>query len=279
MTRADTIKLKAAAPMASPTSPRLFTREWGSGRPILFVHSWALDSGMWQAQFVDLAERGFRCIGYDRRGHGRSDVPPDGYDLDTLADDLARVLGGIDAERVGMVTHSMGAAEVLRYVERYGTGRIDRLVLVAPATPCLVAGPDNPLGAPVEVFDALRREWREDFPAWIDANKAPFFLPDTSPATIEWVVRMMERTPLPVALATNAGAVAADLRAALARVDRPTLVIQGDRDASAPLDLTGRPTAAGIPDARLTVYEGAPHGLFVTHAARLSRDIADWLSA
>ena len=177
-----------------------------------------------------------------------------------------------------IVTHSMGASELLRYIERHGTSRIGRIVLVSPATPCLLAGATNVLGAPPAYFETLRRAWRKDFPGWIEANKRPFFSPDTSPATMDWLARMMEKTPLPLAIATNIGVVEADLRPALGTVDRPTLVVHGDKDASAPLEATGRPTAAGIAGAKLLIYEGGPHGLFVTHAARLSRDIAEWAS-
>lgn len=249
----------------------LFVRRWGKGRPIVFTHSWALDSSMWGRLFLDLAERGFECIGFDRRGHGRSDAPPAGYDMDTLADDLATVIG--DRREVILVGHSMGAAEILRYVQQHGTARVARIALLAPVAPFLLKTADNALGAPEALYESIRAEWRRDFPKWIEANKAPFFTPDTPVETMDWMKGMMLNTWLPAAIACNRGLIGTDLRPALAKVDKPTLVIHGTKDASAPIEMTGRPTAAGIRGARFRVYEDAPHGLFVTHHEQVRDDI------
>lgn len=274
--------LAAPAPAAArPASPparliardgtHLFVRRWGKGRPIVFTHSWALDSTMWSRLFLDLADRGFECIGFDRRGHGRSDAPATGYDMDTLADDLAAVIG--DRRDVILVGHSMGAAEILRYTQRHGTARVARIVLLAPVTPFLLRTADNALGAPEAFYEQIRAEWRKDFPRWIEANKAPFFTPDTSVETMDAMKAMMLNTWLPAAIACNRALIGTDLRPALTGVDKPVLVIHGTKDASAPVEITGRPTAAGIPGATLHVYEGAPHGLFATHHDRVRDDI------
>ncbi|MFO6445691.1 alpha/beta fold hydrolase [Erythrobacter sp. NE805] len=252
---------------------RLFARSWGSGAPVLFLHAWALHSGMWHRQFVDLAARGVRCIAFDRRGHGRSALAGGGYDLDTLADDVARVVEALGLEEITLVGHSMGGAEAVRFCARAGAGAVRRLVLVAPTTPCLTRSPDNPDGIPAELLAAARARMAEDFPRWVEENKAPFVTPETSPQTTDWLARMMADVDLPAVLASARAFAEADVRPDLARIACPTLVIQGDRDASAPLDLTGRRTAQGIAGARLEVYAGAPHGLFVTHAERLSADI------
>jgi pimeloyl-ACP methyl ester carboxylesterase len=228
---------------------------------------------MWERQLLALGEAGFRVVAFDRRGHGRSDVPASGYDLDTLADDLARVVEERDLSGVLLVGHSMGAAEVLRYAARHGTSRVARVVLVAPITPFLTATPDNPLGLPAEVVAAMEARWLGDFPGWVEENKPPFFIEGTSPATMDWLARIILATPLSVGLTSFRALVRTDLRPDLAKLDRLTLVIHGDRDVSAPLEITGRPTAAGIPGAELRIYEGAPHGLFITHADRLNRDL------
>ena len=274
--------LTAAAPARASHTPsparstardgtQLFVRHWGQGRPIVFTHSWALDSSMWGRMFLDLAERGFECIGFDRRGHGRSDAPASGYDMDTLADDLATVIG--DRRDVILVGHSMGAAEILRYAQRHGTARIAKIVLLAPVTPFLLKTADNALGAPEAFFEGIRAEWRRDFPKWIEANKAPFFTPETSVETMNWMAAMMLNTWLPAAIACNRALISTDLRPALGKIDKPVLVIHGTRDASAPIEITGRPTAAGIRSAKLNTYDGAPHGLFITHHDRVRDDI------
>ncbi|WP_447726200.1 alpha/beta fold hydrolase [Sphingomonas koreensis] len=250
---------------------QLFVRRWGQGRPIVFTHSWALDSSMWGRMFLDLAERGFECVGFDRRGHGRSDIPATGYDMDTLADDLAAVIG--HRRDVILVGHSMGAAEILRYAQRHGTARVAKIVLLAPVTPFLLKTADNLLGAPEAFFESIRAEWRRDFPRWIEANKAPFFTPETPVETMDWMAAMMRNTWLPAAVACNRALIGTDLRPALGKIDRPVLIIHGTKDASAPIEITGRPTAAGIPGAKLNVYDGAPHGLFITHHDRVRDDM------
>lgn len=273
--RAEREAAAVPAHITARDGTQLFVRRWGKGRPIVFTHSWALDGTMWSRLFLDLAERGFECIGFDRRGHGRSDAPATGYDVDTLADDLAAVIG--DRRDVVLVGHSMGAAEILRYAQRHGTARVAKIVLLAPVTPFLLKTADNALGAPEAFYESIRAEWRRDFPKWIEANKAPFFTPETSIETMDAMKAMMLNTWLPAAIACNRALIGTDLRPALAIVDRPTLVIHGTRDASAPIEITGRPTAAGIRGAKLNVYAGAPHGLFATHHDRVRNDILAFL--
>src|ERR1700722_17448976 len=113
---------------------QLFYGSWGTGRPIIFVAAWALNSEAWQYQMVRMSDEGFRCIAFDRRSHGRSSDPGSGYDLDTLADDLAAVLTQLDIRDAILVGHSLGAAEAVRYLTLQGTARISRLVLIAPTT-------------------------------------------------------------------------------------------------------------------------------------------------
>ena len=257
----------------------LFHRDWGEGRPAVFVSSWALTSEMWAYQVAHLADAGFRCIAFDRRGHGRSDVPAGGYDLDTLADDLAAVIDQLGLKQVDLVTHSMGGSEAARYLARHGAGKVRKVAMLAPAGPCLLQKPGNPYGGPRAYFDARIAEWKVDFPKWTRANQAPFFTPSTSPAMQEWLIAQMLTTPTPVAIAAFRALVDGDVRADLAKNDRPTLILHGDKDASAPLEITGRRFAAGIRGAQLKVYPGAPHGLFVTHMDQVNRDLEAFLKA
>jgi pimeloyl-ACP methyl ester carboxylesterase len=281
---AATVRPAAAQPRGRPTirardGVQLFHRDWGDGRTVVFAASWALSSEMWAYQVAHLADAGFRCVAYDRRGHGRSDVPAGGYDMDTLADDLAAVIDATDARRVDLVGHSAGGAEVIHYLARHGAARVDRVALLAPAAPYLVKTADNPYGAPMAAFDARIAEWRRDFPKWVYDNQDPFFTPQTSPAMKAWATQLLLATPAPVAIATFRGLLATDLRPDLAKIDRPVLILHGDKDASAYLEITGRRVAAGIRGAELKVYPGAPHGLFVTHAEQVNRDLESFLKA
>jgi non-heme chloroperoxidase len=263
-----------------PDGTRLAFTDWGEGKPVVFVHAWALPSPMWDYQRGPLAACGLRCIAYDRRGHGRSSVPRGGYDCDTLADDLEAVLTTLDLHEVTLVGYSFGSGEIVRYLTRHGGGRVARVALIAPAaTPLVMKTADNPNGIPAAALEAFRKTIQQDFPGWLENGKKAFFVEGTSPSLQDWVKRLMLTTPLRVAVECNRVMTSTDFRAELPRVSVPTLVIHGDKDASAAIDLTGRPTAALIPNAQFKVYEGAPHGLFVTHKDRLNADLLGFINA
>jgi non-heme chloroperoxidase len=251
----------------------LFYKDWGSGKPIVFVSSWGLTSDMWQYQMTPIVNQGFRCVAYDRRGHGRSAQPAHGYDYDSLADDLAAVIEKLDLRQLTLIGHSMAGGEIVRYLSRHGAGRVSRTVLVAPTTPFILKTPDNPDGVPKEIFDHARAEWAKDYPKWLAENVRSFFVADTSQAMMDWLMRLMTQTSLKAILDCNQAIIETDFRAELPKINVPTLIIQGDKDVSAPLDLTGRKTAKLIPAAELKVYDGAPHGLMFTHIDRFNRDL------
>jgi len=252
---------------------RLHYRVWGQGRPLLFLHGWALSADAWSGPMLHLSEQGFRCVGYDRRGHGRSGDPGWGYDFDTLADDLAALLDHLDLRETTLIAHSIGAGEAVRYLARHGSGRVARLALVAPMGPRLRQAPDFEAGLPPEDFQALRQRWREDFPGWLAENAGPFFGPEVPPATIQWGLQMAMQCSLKAALASNEALERADLRADFAAVPVPTLILHGDADQSLPLELAGREAARLLPRSRLEVYPGAPHGLMFSHLPQLNRDL------
>jgi non-heme chloroperoxidase len=252
---------------------RLYVQDWGDGRPVLFVSAWALNSDFWGAHVMAMAKAGFRTIAYDRRGHGRSDAPSHGYDSDTLADDLAAIIESRDLRDIVLVAHSMGAGEAARYLTRHGAGRVAKLILVAPTTPYLVRTADNPDAVPEEMLDAMLGAIAQDFPKWVRDNEPPFFTPETDSETRAWIKAMMLSVPLPVAVAFRHAAGRADLRRDVEAIAIPTLVLHGDRDASAPLALTGAKTAKMIRGGKLVVYEGAPHALPLTHRERFIADM------
>jgi non-heme chloroperoxidase len=258
---------------------RLAYTDWGGGRPIVFVHAWALPSAMWDYQRGPLSEQGLRCIAYDRRGHGRSSVPNGGYDCDTLADDLSALLTRLDLSDVTLVGHSFGGGEIVRYLTRHGSSRIAKVALVAPAaTPFVMKTADNPNGIAAEKLEFFRTKvLQQDFPKWLEDGKKAFFVADTSLSLQDWVMGLMLTTPLRVAIECNRVMTSTDFRQELQKISVPVLIVHGDKDASAPIDLTGRPTAALIPNAQLKVYEGAPHGLFLTHKERLNTDLLGFI--
>jgi non-heme chloroperoxidase len=255
----------------------LFYKDWGSGPTVVFCHAWSLSSAMWEYQFAALRNAGMRCVAFDRRGHGRSDVPNAGYDLDTLAGDIATVVEHLDLREITLVAHSMGTLEITRYMAAHGTDRVARAVYVGTMAPGLVHGQDAPTGLE-KVMDATLADLQTDRPKWFHDSAPAYFATDgtgawVSQALVDDAIRTILEPPLEVQVECLRTVFDADLRADLRGIGVPALVVHGDRDVSAPIDLTGRPTAALLPGSRFEVYRGAPHGLYVTEQDRLTRDL------
>lgn len=273
-----------AAAVAKPASPArsvalappsLHIRDWGGrGRPIVFLSAWGFSADAWQYQMGPLAAQGFRCVTYDRRGHGRSSDPGRGYDIDTLADDLAAVLEAQDIRDAVLVAYSMGSGEAVRYLTRHGRGRVGKLLLLAPVTPFLTKTADNPEGVDPAAFERNRAIMQKDFPAALAAGFPTFIETGASEEIKAWAKSLMLDGSLHALIECNKTFSGTDFRPDLKRVAVPTLVIHGEADRSAPPALTGKRTAALIPGAELRMYAGAPHGLVFTHTERLNADIA-----
>ena len=256
----------------------LFVRDWGDGEPVVFCAAWALSSAAWQYQMMSVVDSGRRAVAYDRRGHGRSDDPGGGYDYDTLSQDLRRVIEELDLREVTLVAHSMGSGDAVRYLTRHGGERVARLVLLAPTTPYMLKTPDNDLGVEGRFFAELRDEWSRDFGQWVLENEGPYFgegLPGCQVSRLlrAWTKADMLSTSLHAVIEFQRSAVETDFREELSSLSVPTLVIQGEADASAPLPITGLRTAELIPNCSLVVYENAPHGLYLTHRERINKDL------
>lgn len=245
---------------------------WGDGPPVLLMHAWALTGKMWDHQIPALVDAGYSCIIPDRRGHGRSSVASTGYDLDTLAHDIATIVDHLDLENLVLVGHSAGAQEIVRYLTLHGEQHARAVVLSAPMTPCVLQRDDFPLGVPEADFEAIRNGWLTDFGTWVNDNTDSYFGDATvSAPLIDVTVRMLMDTPMSVVLETHRTLTRADLRSDLAQLTVPTTVIHGTLDTSAPIDATGRPTADIIPGAHLIAIEGAGHGLYHAHTEQYNR--------
>ena len=248
----------------SPDGASLFYNDWGSGKPIVFSHAWGLNADIWEYQLTELSDQGFRCVAYDRRGHGRSSDPGRGYDYDTLSDDLAALIERLDLTEVTLVGFSMGSGEVVRYLSRHGAGRITRVVLVSAVAP----KPDSLR------FPGVVAALKQDRPAFF-AGGVPFFIGEStvSPAMSQWILTQFLRASPKAIIECMRTISASDLRDDLAAIKLPTLVIHGSNDQVNPLDGTAKLTAATIPGAELRVYPDAPHGLVITHKDRLTKDL------
>jgi non-heme chloroperoxidase len=271
--------------IATCDGAHLFYRDWKAQpdreskarpeqrQPILFVGGWSMPSGSWAYQMMALRRQGLRCIAFDRRGHGRSSDPGGGYDFDTLAGDIAAVIQALDLHNAVLVGHSMGGNEIVRYLTRYGSARVDRIALLGPMTPGVARSAANPGGIDPCFFEQFRSEQLlRDFPLWIEAN-IDAFLPGAGPAMKAWVAGMALDNSLQALHDCHGAVQGADMAGELRGIDLPVLLIAGENDLSAPFALTAQPSAALIPGARLHVYEGAAHGMFLTHVERTNADL------
>lgn len=260
---------------------RLFYREWGTGTSVVFVSSWAFSSPMWEYQMAPLSDQGLRCIAYDRRGHGHSDDPGRGYDFDTLADDLATLIERLDLRNVTLVGHSMGCGEIVRYLARHGESRVTRIALISPTTPFLMQTEDNPQGAPKAYLDAHIARISADRPLYMTSGAIKFFgLGSAWPGSevlssemVQWALRLILESSPHATIACRRATNETDFRPDLRALKVPTLIIHGDNDQSAPLELCGRRTAQAIQGSQFNIYEGAAHGLFLTEKEHLNNDL------
>jgi pimeloyl-ACP methyl ester carboxylesterase len=262
---------------------RLFYNDWGSGKPVILVHGWPLDSDMWSDQAVFLASRGLRTIAYDRRGFGRSDQPWDGYDYDTLAADLAAVIEGLDLDSVALVGFSMGGGEVARYLGRHGSARVRKAALVSAVTPFLLKTTNNPDGVDQAVFDAMLAGLADDRPHFLADFGKTFFgngliEKNVSTEMLAWTLQMAMTGSLRATQECAKAFATTDFRPDLAAFDIPTLIIHGDADKTVPIDSSARPAARLIKTASLVEYAGEPHGLHATAKQRLGEDLLAFLS-
>jgi non-heme chloroperoxidase len=263
---------------------RLFFTDWdkgNTGKSIVFVSSWALGGAMWEYQTVPLSHQGLRCITFDRRSHGRSDDPGHGYDFDTLADDLAALLEHLDLRDTTLVGHSMGCAEIVRYVSRHGTDRIARVALISPITPFILNTADNPEGTPKLVLDAMVASLMRDRPSFFTNGTIKFFgqgskwpgPPVISNEIVQWALHLILQSSPHAVTETLDAFFQTDFRPDMPAVNVPTLIIHGDRDQNASIETCGRRTAQAISGSQFKVYEGAAHGLFITDKDRLNSDL------
>jgi non-heme chloroperoxidase len=265
---------------------RLYYTDWGTGAPVVFVSCWASGGAIWEYQMVPLSERNLRCITYDRRGHGRSDDPGRGYDFDTLADDLAALLAQLDLREVTLVGHSTGCCEIARYLAHHGTSRIARVALISPATPFQMQTEDNPEGAPKSYLEQHLTALSKDRPVYFSVDGAIAFFglgstwpepPVLSSEMVNWTIQLLLDSSPKAVIELRRTAFETDFRPDMRAFSVPTLIIHGDNDQSAPLEMTGRRTAKAIPGSELRVYAGAAHGLFLTHKDRLNADLLEFI--
>lgn len=262
----------------------IYYNDWGKGQPVVFSHGWPLSADAFEDQMFYLAERGYRCIAHDRRGHGRSSQPWNGNDLDTYADDLAELVKKLDLKDAIHVGHSTGGGEVARYFARHGTNRVAKAVLIASVPPLMLKTEKNPGGLPIKVFNDLRGGVLTDRSKFFKDLSIPFYGYNRSGANVSEGVRNSFwlqgiTCGFPAAYFCIKAFSETDQYDDLKKIDVPTLIIQGDDDQIVPFENAGKLQAKLIKGAELKVYKGAPHGLCSTEKDKVNADLLAFIAA
>jgi len=256
----------------------IYYKDWGKGPVVTFSHGWPLSADAWDGQMLFLAQQGFRVVAHDRRGHGRSSQASAGNDMDGYADDLAAVIETLDLKDITMVGHSTGGGEVTRYIGRYGTKRVSKIVLIAAVPPGLVKSPANPEGLPIELFDGIRTSMTADRAQFYKDFAIPFFGANRPGAKVsQGLLDEFFLWSMQGGLKNSYESVKAfsetDFHDDLKKFDVPTLLMHGVDDQIVPIDLSSRKMVKLIKGAVELYYPGLPHGLTATHAEVVNRDL------
>jgi non-heme chloroperoxidase len=260
----------------------IYYKDWGAGQPVVFSHGWPLCSDAFEDQMVFLASHGYRAIGHDRRGHGRSSQPWSGNDMDTYADDLAALTEALDLKDAVHVGHSTGGGEVVRYIGRHGAGRVAKAVLIGAVPPLMLQTEANPGGLPMEVFDGIRAGVMADRSQFFKDLTEPFYGANRPGAKVSqglkdsfWMQGMMAgfKAVIDCIKAFSETDFTADLR----KMRVPALILHGDDDQIVPIGDSARLTAKLIRAANLKVYPGAPHGMCSTHKDAVNADLLEFI--
>jgi non-heme chloroperoxidase len=260
----------------------LYYEDHGSGEPVILIHGYPLSGAAWEKQVPALLDARHRVITYDRRGFGKSSQPTVGYNYDTFAEDLQKLVTHLKLRSFTLVGFSMGGGEVARYLGKYGSQGVSQAVFIGSVPPFLLKTPDNPEGVDGAVFEGIQKAVVADRYAFFTEFFKNFYNTDVllGKRVSEQAVQASWN------LAAGASATASlacvptwheDFREDLKRIDVPTLVIHGDADRIVPISASGLRTAKLIKGARITVVKDGPHCITWTHADEVNRELVDFV--
>jgi non-heme chloroperoxidase len=257
---------------------QIYYKDWGAGQPVVFSHGWPLSSDAWEDQTMFLAERGYRCIAHDRRGHDRSSQPWHGNEMDTYADDLAALTEALNLQDAIHVGHSTGGGEVAHYIGRHGTKRVAKAVLIGAVPPIMLKTPANPGGTPMEAFDQIRAAVKGDRSQFFQDLSTPFYGANRPGSTVSqglrdsfWMQGML--CGLKAAYDCIKAFSETDFTEDLKKMDVPTLILHGDDDQIVPIADSALLSSKLVPGATLKVIAGAPHGMCSTHKDTINAEL------
>lgn len=260
----------------------LHYQDHGSGKPVILLHGWPLNERSWENQEAVLLAKGFRVISYARRGFGESSKPASGYDYDTFAEDLHKLITRLDLREITLIGFSMGTGEIARYISTYGSERVEKAVFISGILPALLKTEGNPMGVEKKVFDEMIRKCIEDRPAFIKGFLKDFYshgiigLKDVSQEVIDFSWNLaMEASAIATVKCIDSWL--EDFRSDIAKIKIPTLVIHGSGDKITPIKATGERLKEMLPGAQFLELEGGPHGLLASHASDVNAALVRFL--
>jgi non-heme chloroperoxidase len=260
----------------------LYYEDHGVGKPVVLIHGYPLSGASWEKQLEALLAAGYRVITYDRRGFGKSSQPTTGYDYDTFAEDLHKLITKLELRDFALVGFSMGGGEVARYIGKYGSDQVSKAVILSGVPPYLLKTPDNPDGVDRNVFTGIEAAVRVDRYAFFTEFFKNFYNTDVLGGKL--VSDQTVQASWNIAAGSSATASFecvstwhTDFRKDVARIKVPTLVMHGDADRILPIAAAGQRTAKLIQGARLVVVEGGPHCITWTHSEIVNRELLAFL--
>src|SRR6478736_9166441 len=260
----------------------LYYEDHGTGKPVVLIHGYPLSGASREKQTAVLLGAGHRVITYDRRGFGKSSQPTTGYNYDTFAEDLHKLVTQLELRDFALAGFSMGGGEVARYIGKYGSKGVSKAVFISSVPPYLLKTPDNPEGVDGSVFEGIQKAIAADRYAFFTEFFKNFY--NTDLLLGKRVSEAAVQASWNVAAGASATASLAcvptwheDFRKDLARIDVPTLVIHGDADRIVPIEVSGARTAKLIKGARLLVVKDGPHCITWTHADEVNRELVSFL--
>jgi non-heme chloroperoxidase len=260
----------------------LYYEDHGSGQPVVLIHGYPLSGASWEKQVPVLLDAGYRVITYDRRGFGKSSQPTVGYNYDTFAEDLQKLVTQLKLRDFTLVGFSMGGGEVARYFGKYGSKGVSKAVIISGVPPYLLKAAENPEGLDASVFDGIQKAVAADRYAFFTGFFQNFYNTDVflGKRVSEQVVQASWNIAASASATASRACVPTwheDFRKDLARIDVPTLVTQGDADRILPITATGLRTAKLIKGARQLIVKDGPHCIPWTHAEEVNTGLLSFL--
>nr|WP_295611453.1 alpha/beta hydrolase [uncultured Terrisporobacter sp.] len=216
-------------------------------KTIVFLHGWPGNHNLFEYQFNQLPKLGYRCIGIDQRGFGKSDKPYGGYDYDRLSDDVRCVVNGLRLHDFILAGHSTGGAIAIRYMSRHKGYGVSKLALFASAAPSLIKRPNFPYGLEKEDVIKIIEGTYTDRPKMLSDFGDTFFFQHISKPFSD-----------------------------LAEINVPTLIIHGIHDKVVPFQL-GKVQNQSIRNSKLLPFEFSGHASFYDQRDRFNEELVKFI--